>query len=82
MKVVCLVPGCGHYTSRFKDATEGARWICAPHWRPVPRATRATWLKIHREVKANDQQYLLRRTEYWRAWDACESAAIEAACGL
>lgn len=83
---LCLVPFCHHTTGRV-DAHE--EWICAKHWRLVPRWMKRRWSKIRRlwrkaggDGKPKDPQVVRARIAYWRWWDRIKIKAIERAVGI
>lgn len=86
---LCLVPGCPHWTARYP---EGGEWICAEHWRLVPRhlkTTRTRLVNKYRrlgELELTPNHYKPKTARCWRAilgvWRRMRRAALEGAAGL
>jgi hypothetical protein len=64
-----VVPFCHHTTGKHHGAQE---WICAEHWRAVPKRLR----QKHRLAERKQS-----KAKFW-TWRECKRAAIEAAGGL
>ena len=60
-RLKCCVPFCRR-TTRGQDYGE---WICGPHWRAVPRATRADLFAAKRDLRKVLLTVPLAR-EYWK----------------
>lgn len=75
----CCIFGCRRSTSRRPEHSE---WICAEHWRAIPRPTRRRHLHLLKATRADPGQALICRVEAERAWMACVEAATQAAAGL
>ena len=78
MRVTCLVPFCRHTRGDRKNdplprPLGGYEWICAEHWRPVPR-------KAKRALAAGKRRG--RPSLSAIAWRRCRRKAIEAAVGI
>lgn len=63
-RLTCCIPGCRRTTA--KPFTE---WICANHWRLIPKAVRQVYQRAKRRHK--DQAAL------YRLWGRCKRIAIE-----
>ncbi|MBN9435091.1 MAG: hypothetical protein J0I45_21875 [Bosea sp.] len=82
----CIVPFCNR-TRRGNE--QGEEWICDPHFRSIPRALRVEYNAAWHEAAKADRRaadgiepnpaVYVRVTQ---AFDACKSAAIEAAGGI
>ena len=72
----CIVPGCSHTRGDRKGdpITPGMEWICAGHWRLVPRALKAIRTRARR--KGKDRVVLAR------LWRRIRREAIERALGI
>jgi hypothetical protein len=73
----CVVPFCNH-TRRHDHLAE---WICANHWRMVPRRYRAAYLRHcrRRDGKARGRTNIDVR---WRLWRRIKQVAKERAAGI
>jgi hypothetical protein len=76
-RMPCCVPFCRRTRrndGRFRE------WICAIHWRAVPRRLKAYKRATQRRAVATlDPQEIARAN---RAWERCKRVAIEKAGGL
>lgn len=77
IRVPCQVPHCGKSYERSRGHSE---WICADHWKLVPRSYRSVLRRTGKACVANLTSRNLRRNE--RAWKRCVRMAIEAAAGI
>ena len=69
-RVLCCVPFCRR---TMKRKHEMEQFICANHWRLVPRRLRRLFNLAKRRERMHVARYL---------WDKCKSRAIEAAGGI
>lgn len=82
LRVACLVPGCTHQRGDRKgDKLEpGYEWVCADHWRLVPRLQRAVYSRAKRRWRRRmDQPSAAVCT---RLWARVRAIAIETAMGV
>lgn len=74
-RLSCCVPFCRRTKQNRGDEKE---WICAEHWRAVPRKDRAIYARVKREAKAAG-----RWTEAAaRIWRRVKRIAIERGVGI
>lgn len=86
-RLPCCVPFCRR-TRGLEKRDHGrlpSEWVCAAHWRAVPAAQRAEYLKLRRlsrrawEAGKSLPRLFCRTGD---AWEACKSVAIERAMGV
>ena len=75
-RLACLVPGCRHTRGDRKGdpILPGMEWICAEHWRLVPRPLKAIRTRARRKGKGG--------AVLARLWRRIRREAIERAMGL
>lgn len=79
-RMACCVPFCRRRRGLRKGETSlPPEWICADHWRAVPRETRG---RLNRAYRA----WLRTRSDaaarlWWMRWEACRRQAIERGVG-
>ena len=73
-RLACCVPFCGRTTK-----ADFSEWVCAEHWRMVPRALRAEYGGIKRKARK-----ILARKPLYREWWKLPAGSSErfAALGL
>jgi hypothetical protein len=47
-KSTCCIPGCPRWSRKFPP---GEEWICARHWRAMPRRCRRALLKVWQRLR-------------------------------
>lgn len=65
----CLITGCNRTSKR--DHNDGDEWICAKHWRVIPKKRRRLYSLIKRRYKAGKINW----HRYWRAWEKIKDIA-------
>ena len=84
-RIRCLVPHCRCTIARAHLDPAHDEWICAKHWRAVPRGAkqaRQVAMRRHRRALGRARSYLLIAEAARRAWKRCKAEAIEAAGGI
>jgi hypothetical protein len=92
IRLRCCVPFCQHTRGPRKGDTqplhEDMQWICAAHWRPVPKRMRQAlsrarnWFGGEPYRRKGSPKLRRNRRAYWRLWERCKRAAIERAMGI
>lgn len=81
-RLACVVPYCGHGTTRWPTASE---WICADHWRLVRPCVRRAINLARRRLLAKPAGSPVRE-RLWvtagRLWQHARRQAIERAVGI
>ena len=74
-RVNCIVDGCARGTTRIRPDADGAQgdWICADHWRTVPKAWRRRLSLFGRRARAaekrgDDEKMQRAARAYWSLW--------------
>lgn len=80
---VCIVVGCRNSSAKWA----GQRYICGPHWRPIPKAMkrvhRRTWAIFEKARQARDEPRMGRAIDAFNwNWKRLERAAQEKAVGI
>lgn len=75
------LPCCAPFCRRTTGKTGFSEWICADHWRAVPRRMRAMKFRIEREAKRSGWTEA-RIARAARIWNRIKRAAIERAAGI
>lgn len=83
-RIECIVPFCprtaGRNTKRFAAAPPELRasdieWICAEHWRGVPKPYRNVYARLRRRGHGDSARS-------WRIWSRLKAAAVAGAAGF
>ncbi len=85
VRMHCLIPFCRCTRTRTARDAAGTEWICAKHWRLVPRTVKdARTLAAcrYRRTRMRDRLYPHIESALQGAWRECKAAAIEAAGGI
>ena len=69
-RIGCQVPGC----RRTKAGEWPAEWICADHWRAIPRYQRAAFHRVVKKIRRYGLTDALN-TRRWRLWCRLKRAA-------
>ena len=83
----CLVPFCRRSRGPRKGddppITETTEWVCADHWKAVPKSLKRRRSRIVRMMGRASGERLHRLDAIDRKlWERCKTAAIERAAGL
>lgn len=80
-RISCCVPFCRR-TIAIERLLPDNEWLCAEHWRAVPRQLKAVRARLRRRRKRLGHQTSVMRGIDARSWELCKRAAIEAVGGL
>ncbi len=77
----CCVPFCRRTTPRaaLEAVWIDPEWICADHWKSVPRQDRAIYARAKRKARRSGS---LTTPALARLWSRCKRVAIERVAGL
>lgn len=85
-RVECLAPGCRRGTTRIKPHADGSpgEWVCADHWRTVPKAWRQRLSLYGRRYRAavargDDRAIGVAARCWWRRWEAIKATLCDPA---
>ena len=87
LRVFCSVPGCKRSRARRGRASKYEEFLCADHWRLVPKRMRRVLFRIHRKLNSmvmseNDGELIRIFTREYRIWRRIKREAIEVAMGI
>lgn len=81
-RVNCIAPDCRRGTTRLRPHSNGmeVEWICAVHWRAVPKAWRQRLSLFRRryfaaERKGDSDTMTRAGRAFWRCWDRIANLA-------
>ena len=69
-RLKCEIAGCNRTT---KGDPEHEEWICAKHWRAIPRKRRRFYSLIKRRYKTGRVNHY----RYWKAWEKIKGIALD-----